>query len=69
MKLDTEFYKLPLRIDAERMAFHRQHFDADVADPHNYDVLLNSASIPIDACVDIVVRAFRSRFKAERSSG
>ena len=50
------------RIDAERGAFYRQHFDVDVADPVLYDLLLNTATLPIAACVDIVVRAFRARF-------
>ena len=53
-----------LRIDSERTAFHRQHFDADAALPHHYDLLLNTATLPIDACVDMVVRAFRARFKS-----
>lgn len=52
-----------LRVDSERVAFYRQHFDQDVADPHHYDLLLNSATVPIDACVDIVARAFRARFR------
>lgn len=51
-----------LRIDAERMAFYRQHFDTDVADTHHYDILLNTATLPVPACVDMVVRAFRARF-------
>lgn len=52
-----------LRIDAERTAFYRQHFDKDQADPHDYDLLLNTATLPVDACVDMVVRAFRARFR------
>jgi hypothetical protein len=52
-----------LRVDAERVAFHRQHFDADNTDPHHYDLLLNSATLPIEECAEIVVRAFRARFK------
>ncbi|GMV14162.1 MAG: hypothetical protein AMXMBFR56_23860 [Polyangiaceae bacterium] len=52
-----------LRIDSERTAFYRQHFDRDQSDPHDYDLLLNTATLPVDACVDMVVRAFRSRFR------
>lgn len=51
-----------LRIDAERIAFYRQHFDADVGDTHHYDLLLNTATLPVQACVDMVVRAYRARF-------
>lgn len=52
-----------LRVDAERIAFYRQHFDRDPADPYHYDLLLNTSTLPIDACVDMVVRAFRARFR------
>jgi hypothetical protein len=52
-----------LRVDAERSAFYRQHFDRDQSDPYHYDLLLNTATLPIDACVDMVVRAFRARFR------
>lgn len=50
-----------LRIDAERIAFHRQHFNVDVGDPVSYDVLLNTAALPIFACVELVARAFRAK--------
>jgi cytidylate kinase len=52
---------LVLKIDAERVAFYRQHFNADVANPLHYDLLLNTSSLSIPACVDIVVRAFRAK--------
>ncbi|MCK6535919.1 MAG: cytidylate kinase-like family protein [Polyangiaceae bacterium] len=52
-----------LRIDSERTAFYRQHFDKDQSDTHDYDLLLNTSTLPVDACVDMVVRAFRARFR------
>lgn len=52
-----------LRIDSERVAFYRQHFDEDVADPHHYDLVLNTGTLPIEVCVESVVRAFKARFK------
>ena len=52
-----------LDVLAERNAFYRQHFDRDQSDPMHYDLLLNTSTVPIDACIDIVVRAFRSRFR------
>jgi CMP/dCMP kinase len=51
-----------LRIDAERMAFYRQHFDVDVADPHLYDLLLNTGTLGMEDCADLVVEAYRTRF-------
>ncbi|MFO0567624.1 MAG: cytidylate kinase-like family protein [Polyangiaceae bacterium] len=52
-----------LRIDSERMAFYRQHFDRDHSAPHDYDLMLNTSTLSIDACVDMVVRAYRARFR------
>ena len=58
----VEARSLVLRVDAERIAFYRQHFNVDVADPVHYDLLVNTATLPIDAAADLVVRAFRARF-------
>ena len=58
---DGEARALVLKIDAERVAFYRQHFNADVADPLHYDLMLNTSTLSIPACVDMVVRAFRAK--------
>jgi hypothetical protein len=58
----TEARAKVLRVDSERVAFYRQHFDVDVADPVHYDLLFNTETLPIDACVELTVRAFRARF-------
>ncbi len=39
-----------LRVDAERIAFYRQHFDLDASDPIHYDLCLNTQTLPIDTC-------------------
>lgn len=52
-----------LRVDSERTAFYHQHFERDQSDPHDYDLLLNTATLPIDACVDLVARAFKAKFR------
>ena len=59
----TEARTKILRIDSERTAFHRQHFDKDHSSPHDYDLLLNTSTLPIEACVDMVVRGFQARFR------
>jgi hypothetical protein len=51
-----------LRVDAERIAFYRQHFNVDVAEPNHYDLLLNTATLPVEVCTELVVRAFKARF-------
>ncbi len=51
-----------LRVDAERIAFYRQHFNVDVADPLLYDVMLNTGTMSVELCADLVEKAFRARF-------
>jgi cytidylate kinase len=58
----VEARALVLRVDSERTAFYRQHFNVDVSDPHHYDLLINTHTLPIDACADMVIRAFKARF-------
>jgi cytidylate kinase len=51
-----------LRIDAERVAFNMQHYNADIADPSHYDLVINTGTLGVDAAVDQTVQAFRARF-------
>ena len=51
-----------LRIDGERVAFNKQHYGADLADPANYDLLVNAGTLGIEGAADLTVRAFRARF-------
>lgn len=52
------------RVDSERVAFYRQHFKTDVADPRHFDLLLNTGSLPLSDCSELVERAFAARFGA-----
>jgi hypothetical protein len=51
-----------LRVDSERIAFYRQHFNVDVSDPLHYDLLLNTSTLSVEVCVELVIRAFKDRF-------
>lgn len=53
---------LTLRVDAERAAFYREHFDSDVADPQSFDLLLNVATLPLGTRSAIVAAAFEAKF-------
>ena len=57
----TEARAKVLRVDAERIAFYRQHFNADVADPAHYDMLINTGSVSLDSAAELVVHAFRAK--------
>jgi Cytidylate kinase-like family len=51
-----------LRIDAERTAFNRQHYGADIADPSHYDLVVNTGTLGLEGCAEETERAFRIRF-------
>ena len=50
------------RVDGERAAFYRAHFNADVSEPDHFDLLLNVSKTSLETCVQIVVAAFEARF-------
>ena len=51
-----------LRVDSDRAAFVRRHFDEDIADPLRYDLVLSTEKLSAEACAGLVVSAYRSRF-------
>jgi cytidylate kinase len=50
------------RVDRERLAFIRHHYHQDGADPHAYDLIVNSTAIPLERAVDVVVSAYHAKF-------
>ena len=50
------------RIDAERLAFNRRHYGADLADPANYDLIVNTGTLGLEGAASQVIGAFESRF-------
>jgi cytidylate kinase len=51
-----------LRIDGERVAFNRHHYNADLTDPNNYDMVLNTGTLGIEGAAAQTVSAFQLRF-------
>jgi cytidylate kinase len=51
-----------LRIDGERVAFNRQHYGADIADPAHYDLVVNAGTLGLEGAAAGVIWTFRSRF-------
>jgi cytidylate kinase len=43
-----------IRTDSNRSAFVRRYFNADVADPSNYDLILNTGVVDIDRAVQVI---------------
>jgi cytidylate kinase len=51
-----------VRIDGERVAFNRRHYNADIADPSHYDLVVNAGTLGVDGAADQTLAAFRKRF-------
>ena len=50
------------RTESERRAFVRKYFNADISNPLNYDIILNTGMLSIDACQDAIISALDRRF-------
>jgi cytidylate kinase len=59
---DDEARAKILRIDGERVAFNRQHYGADIADPAHYDLVVNAGTLGLEGAAAGVIWTFRSRF-------
>lgn len=53
-----------LRIDGERVAFNRQHYNADIGDPINYDLVVNAGTMGVEGAAAQTIGAFQLRFGA-----
>ena len=50
--------------DAERSKFVRLHFLCDTAEPHHYDLFLNTSEFSVDDCADLIVEAARRKSRS-----
>ena len=50
------------RVDADRAAYCRWHFNQDVASAEHYDMVLNVAHMPLKQCAKFVTELYTSRF-------
>ncbi len=46
-----------MRTESDRRAFIRKYFNADIADPTNYDLVINTATLNLDDAVNVVSAA------------
>ncbi len=49
-----------------RQAFVRQSFNADICDPVNYDLIINTGNISVETAVDAIVGSVMGRLKSSR---
>jgi len=48
-------------VDASRADFVRRHYRTKAADPHHYDLVIDTARLGIDAAADLIHRALELR--------
>ena len=53
-----------LRTESDRRAFIRKYFHADIADPVNYDLVMNTGTLNVDSAVEAAVGALIAGEKA-----
>ena len=46
-----------MQTEANRRAFIRKYFHGDIADPTNYDMVINTGTVNIDTAVEIIAKA------------
>jgi cytidylate kinase len=50
-----------MRADAERRAFIRKYFQADLTEPVNYDLVINTENLDLDQAAHLIKETFNSR--------
>ena len=58
----NEAKRLIIKTESDRRAFIRKYFNADIADPLNYDLIINTGTISIDAATDAIKGALDHKF-------
>jgi len=51
------------RFDEERRELIRKVFDADIDDPHQYDMVINSAYMDVEHCLEPTITAIKLKFE------
>lgn len=58
---EAEVKRRLIRTESDRRAFVRKYFYADIAEPMNYDLVLNTGSLGIGAAVHAVLSALKTK--------
>ena len=54
---EEEAKRRVMRTESDRRAFIRKYFNADIADATNYDLVINTATLSVDAAVNVISSA------------
>ena len=50
-----------LKVEADRRAFIRKYFYADIANPINYELVINTGAMTVETTAETVINAYKSR--------
>jgi len=53
--------------DESRIHFAKRHFGRDSNDPHLYDLVVDTGTLPVEACIGVIQLAFLARFAGFRT--
>lgn len=59
----SEAEQYVIKKEADRRAFVRKYFNADVDDPKLYDLIVNTGSMTLDAATNTIVSAFKNKLQ------
>ncbi|MBN1254248.1 MAG: cytidylate kinase-like family protein [Deltaproteobacteria bacterium] len=59
---EEEALKLLNKRDQERKKFVKRHFDKDIDDPTNYDLVINTGYLELDGAVELIITAYKQKF-------
>jgi cytidylate kinase len=60
-KAEAEQYVI--KTENDRKAFVRKYFNADVTDPKQYDIIINTGTMKLDAATITIITAFKKRME------
>jgi cytidylate kinase len=62
-KAEAEQYVV--KTENNRKAFARKYFNADVADPKHYDIIINTGGMSLEAATQAIIAAFRKKMNLD----
>jgi cytidylate kinase len=62
---EDEAKRRVIKTESDRKAFVRKYFNADIADPNNYDLIINTETLSMDHATNVVAAALECRVEGQ----
>jgi len=62
---EDEAKRRVIQTESDRKAFIRKYFNADIADPDNYDLTINTENLSVDHAAQVVAAALERRVEGQ----